>query len=389
MELTRAFSKYETAKGQRWRVWLKKGRKRLASKQGFTTKKAAKEWANEEETRMTQEWEKANAPTVTTYLSASNDYLSWGEPRWDRNTYVYKRGVYRAFLAFLKVNHPDGINAAPEEISSALIERHMYELAVKPKCSSKTSNRHKREIGAVFNHIINRGILTGAERIRQNINNPCRDIEPFAENHYVRPVPTFETVELYRAAAQGDESDYIEIMCNTIQRGRSVRCLSWDLIHFADRKAGFVHKKRKGGGGKVVWVYLNDTMLDILKKRFERRGDADQYVFINPETGDRFYRNNRFIKDLFSRLQERIKDEMDIKVEKITGHALRHWGAHELDANGVSQKQIGNMLGHQRETTTSIYLDEMRVDQAPAEKLEQLRRERQVEKRQKNIRVVK
>jgi len=305
-------------------------------------------------------------------LRASNDYLSYGKPRWQKGTFGSKVGIYQRFLEFLHGHHPDGKDAELANIPAPLIEQYMYFASAKEGCSNKTGNRHCREIGAVFNHTIKRGLLDGINRTKLFIQNPCQDIEPFTEDEYQRPVPTLETMQLYREAAlPGDESDYVELMCNTIQRGRSIRTLKWVNVRLADRMATFEHRKRDGGISKVR-VHLNETAFKILQRRFSERKTDSPFVFINPLSGNRYQRNASMIKNLFHNIKERIEYEQGKEIDLVTGHALRHFGAHMLDNAKVSEERIGKLLDHQRPSTTKIYLDKMRVDRDIADQLEKI-----------------
>ena len=365
-------------RGTVYRAWLREGRTKLASKQGFATIREAMEWANEKETEILQMRElealEAEKATRITFLNASNDYLDWGKPRWGQGTYVGKVGIYARFLEFLDLHHPDGIDAELDDVPSPLIERYMYHASAQEGCSNKTGNRHCREIGAVWTHAITRGLMNGIRRTKQYIDNPARDIKPFTEEEYSRHVPTFETVQLYRGEARpGDESDYIEIMCNTIQRGRSIRTMKWSNVKLAERKAGFTHGKRDGTI-TTVWIHLNDTVYEILKRRFRERETDSPFVFVNPLSGNRYQRNASLIKHLFANIKERLEKRLGIEIEHVTGHALRHWGSHMLDEADVPEERIGKMLDHQRPSTTKIYLDKMRVDEGVANKLEEISR---------------
>jgi len=387
-----SWERYQTKKGLMWRVRLREGRKKGPSKGGFKTKAEGKAWAVQKELEIVQQQELAEAEakrTIHTGLyDAYNDYLSWGQPRWRKNTYYGKKAVFVRFLGYLTDHHPDGLEAPLKRITSAFMEEYMYWLAEQDGCSTKTSNRHKREVGAVFNHARRRGVLKGLERVKErDLDNPCRDIEPFAEDEYNRPVPTFETVELYRGEAKGDEADYIELLCNTIQRGISIRRLKWEHVHFAERRVGFRHKKRDGGGYSTVWVHMNKTVHEILKRRFEERETDSPYVFINKYSGERLFRRSSFIKNLFHRIRARLNERLDTEVELVTGHALRHWGARMLDEMGYSEKRIGNLLDHQNEATTRIYLEKMRVDEDLADGLEQIRNEKK--RKPNHLKVVK
>ena len=359
-----------------YRVFLREGRKRVANKQGFATKREAKAWAAKEGERILAERAKkavaAEKATRITFYGASNDYLDHGKPRWGKGTYTGKVGIYAEFLGFLSVNHPDGVEADLDNVTAPLIEKYMYAVSTMPGRSNKTGNRHCREIGAVWTHVTKRGLLDGIKRTKLYIDNPVHDIKPLVEEEYQRHVPTFETVQLYRGEANpGDESDYIEMMCNTIQRGRSIRTLAWQRVKLAERKAGFQHAK-KDGTIRTVWIHLNDTAYEILKRRFRERETDSPFVFVNPLSGNRYQRNASLIKHLFRNIKERLEKRLDMEVELVTGHALRHWGAHMLDDANVSEERIGRMLDHQRPSTTKIYLDKMRVDEGVADALEEI-----------------
>jgi site-specific recombinase XerD len=55
-------------------------------------------------------------------------------------------------------------------------------------------------------------------------------------------------------------------------------------------------------------------------------------------------------------------------------HALRHYGASKLDNLGVALSDIQALLGHERATTTDLYLQSLRGSTKEAvKKLETLR----------------
>ena len=83
---------------------------------------------------------------------------------------------------------------------------------------------------------------------------------------------------------------------------------------------------------------LKETLLQI-----DRIGE---YVFINPRTNKPYDYRKKLLKGLCKRA----------KVKKFGFHALRHLGASRLAQAGVGLTDIQAILGHQRATTTDIYL---------------------------------
>lgn len=394
--ITLDFKKVKSKKkGIVYRVWLREGRAKLASKQGFKRKKDAEQWAERKieeikNDRKRESLEKEKATRIT-FSVASSDYLTWGKPRWKKGTYGGKVGIYAEFIEFLHKHHPDGIDAELDKIPAPFIEQYMYTVSAMDGRSNKTGNRHRREIGAVWTHAITRGLMDGIKRTKQFIDNPVKDIKKFKVKKYSRHVPTWETVMLYRGEAlPGDESDYVELMCSTIQRGISIRKLEWVNVHLAERKAVFEHAKRNGDTAQV-WVYLNDTAYEILKRRAENRQTDSPFVFVNTHPysgGGRYQRNCSFIKHLFHRIRERLQERLNKDIELVTGHALRHWGSHMLDKADVSREHIGKMLDHQRPETTEIYLDEMRVYEDVATALDEIGK-KGLPKKQDHLKLVK
>lgn len=363
---------YKTKKGERRRAWLKKDRVTVASKAGFKTVRDAKKWGMEKENLLLAQ---EHQPTILiTFFDLANDYLTWTRARRRPNTYVCKRGVYIKFFDYLRNEHPLALAAGPQDIDASFIESYMD--VETTRMSTKTANRARRELSAVFNHgIRRRGLL---------IHNPCHRIEKLPETEYVRPVPTDDVVSAYRAAAlPGDESDFIETYCNTLQRGISIRRLAWMDIFLDRRVAGFRVRKRRSGNDELVWVHLNDTMMEILTRRFRERPQDARYVFTNPETGGRYRRRSVFFYELFKNIQSRIERRLSkeagepVKYIRITGHELRHWGSHCLDDLRISEEQIQNLLGHKDRKTTKVYLGKMRVDEQTTDALERLHNGRQ------------
>jgi integrase len=71
-----------------------------------------------------------------------------------------------------------------------------------------------------------------------------------------------------------------------------------------------------------------------------------EYIFCHPVTKKPYDYRSKFLK----------KACRKVGVKEFGYHALRHYGASKLSDAGVSIADIQALLGHQRATTTDIYL---------------------------------
>jgi integrase len=102
----------------------------------------------------------------------------------------------------------------------------------------------------------------------------------------------------------------------------------------------------------------------VLKEILTHIPRHSEYVFPNPKTGKPYDYRDKFLPRL-CRLAE---------VRPFMYHALRHFGASKLDNLGVPLTDIQELLGHERATTTDIYLRSLRGSTKEAvKKLEDLR----------------
>lgn len=394
---------YQTKKGDRRRVILKENGKQLETKKGFKTKKEAGQWATRRIGEIENERLHSALPKTTpmTFFAIAKDYLSHKAKSNDTNTLSGKRTVIRRFLAFLHENHPQGALAGASDISTLFIEEYMAFTSDNKNNKSKkrgshpwttkTGNRHKRELSTVFRHAIKKGIVSGDERIRLDISNPCEGAERLKEKKYRRPVPVTDIVALYVLYAKdGIEKDYLEIMCLTNQRGRMIRRFAWEDVDFDRKQATFWHGKGKGDF-KPVTVSLGKKALSILKRRFLKRKPDDIYVFTNPKNGERYSRNHDPIRFLFHDIRRRIEesDMVQGEVPLVTGHALRHWGFRRLDKAGLSDKDMMMQGGWSKMSTMRTYLDEMRSSDSASDMMESTFEKLEISQPKTNLKIVK
>ena len=109
-----------------------------------------------------------------------------------------------------------------------------------------------------------------------------------------------------------------------------------------------------------IQVPLNEMLREVLSQ-IPHDGE---YVFINGKTGRAYDYRDKLIPSLCRKA----------KIPRYTLHAIRHFGASQLDNQGVPLTDIQELLGHEQATTTAIYLQSLRGSTKEAvKKLEDLR----------------
>jgi len=118
-------------------------------------------------------------------------------------------------------------------------------------------------------------------------------------------------------------------------------------------------KVRRAKGGKSRMLYLNDRVLTDLRdyrKRFPPEADSDGPVFIamnrNHSTPAPY---GRLTPNQVNQMLRLLARDCGLQVE-VSPHTLRHtFATHMYDA-GCTVEQIKEMLGHDDETETCIYI---------------------------------
>lgn len=327
-----AINKYQTKSGTRYQVQVFHEGKRVASKAGFQTKRAARKWE--------AEYEAESLPTDTGLLSIVNKYLDEVEAKRARNTYGYKCTCLKRLVGNMG------------EVGALV--RGLY-----AERGPKAANRNLREFKTFFAWAIRYGYHPGP--------NPCAHIEPYPEEQYVRYVPPKEDVAAVRLAAKGKARAIVDMLYFTGARLSEVLSLKWEDV---DLKQGTVRlwtRKRRGGsrGSRVLALPNSGKMLLNLYQNHPAQ-QSTTYIFTNPLTGAPYSRNSGFIKALIPSLCKRAG------VKPFTAHCLRHHHATLLMDAGIDRRVIQGRLGHQRFSTTETYLHEMEVDRTVSNLFEEM-----------------
>jgi integrase len=225
------------------------------------------------------------------------------------------------------------------------IEIYLREVA---RTSTKLANRRLVLIRSLYNFGISRGWLR---------HNPTDGIQKFPIENKKRYIPSEEDIRLVLETATCLERLYILVVAHTLGRVRSVNKLRWEDIE--EDYLILYTRKAKNSDLKEIKVPLNDVLKEVLAK-IPREGE---YVFMNKRTG-RFYGYRR-------RLLHTLCHWAGVKF--FPYHALRHFGASKMDEAGVPLTSIQQVLGHEKASTTSIYLQSLKGARGATRILENLK----------------
>jgi integrase len=226
------------------------------------------------------------------------------------------------------------------------LEEYLKEVA---RVSTKLANRRLVLIRSLFNYGIKRGWIK---------QNPTDGIERYPVERRSKYIPTQHDIKLVLETATPEERLYLLVVAHTLGRVRSVNKLRWEDVH--DDYLVLYTRKARNSDLKEIRVPINSVLKEVLSQ-IERKGE---YVFMNPRT-KRFYGYR-------SKLLHTLCHWAGVKY--FPYHALRHFGASKLDNLGVPLTDIQQILGHERATTTDLYLQSLRGSAKEAiKKLEDLR----------------
>jgi len=203
------------------------------------------------------------------------------------------------------------------------------------KKSHFVANKELRFIKALFNHGIEREMIS---------ENPADRIKYFPIEKKRKYIPPAKDVEKVLSVVSEKQRLYLTAIICTLARIREINKLKWEDVH----EDYLVLKTRKSKNSDLTErvISFNDTLTDVIKSLPR----ISEYVFCHPV--------NKKPYDYRSKLLKRACEKA--KVKEFGYHALRHYGASMLADAGVPITDIQLILGHQRPTTTDIYLQSIR-----------------------------
>lgn len=263
---------------------------------------------------------------LTSFAELATQYLDHCKSYMQKNTWRQKAFVFRSFITFL------GSDIPAEHITATIIRKF---LSVRLEINGpKAANRSLRDLTALFNWAIGEGIYP--------LSNPCKRIMRFAEDPYHPYIPPVEDVLACKLAATPDERDFIETLYHAIARKSEAIRLTWDDVNFERRWIRLWTRKRRGGELEPQYKPINDTLNTILTRRWKSRDKTTSQVFSFTEKQTR-----NMMHEVCARAG----------VTPFGFHAIRHHVLSVINDSGKANvKQLQELAGHKRQSTTETYL---------------------------------
>ena len=162
----------------------------------------------------------------------------------------------------------------------------------------------------------------------------------------------YKDLERLLAAPEGDglrilrDKAILEVLFSTGLRLSEI-C---NLKRYLDFSRGEITVR--GKGDKLRIVFLSDTAKKAIKNYLDKRGDAEEALFIS------LSKIGQVIGRVSPRAIQRLVNFYARKagiVKKLTPHGLRHLFATDLLINGADIRSVQELLGHSNVSTTQIY----------------------------------
>lgn len=203
-------------------------------------------------------------------------------------------------------------------------------LAEKAKQSNSLANRELRMIKALFSHGVDRDIS----------DNPAEKIKLYPVKKSKKYIPPEQDISKVLSAVTKRDKIYLLAIIHTLARVNEINKLKWEDVH----EDFLILRTRKAKNSDLTERKI--PINTILKETMKELPKISEYVFCYLTTGKPYHYRSKMIRRACEKA----------KVREFTYHALRHYGASKLAEAGVSITDIQYLLGHQRATTTDIYL---------------------------------
>jgi len=219
-----------------------------------------------------------------------------------------------------------------KEVSRKDVEDVINETSLTSKTNA---NAQLKMIKALFKHGQEREIWS---------TDPTSKIKKFPVAKKRKYIPSMEDVRAVLTAAKPLDRLYLMCLAHSMGRVNAINQLRWEDIR--DNHISLYTRKARNSDVKEIIIPMNN----VLRETIGQLPVVGKYVFINPKTGKPYVYRKRLLKGLCTKT----------KVKTFTFHAIRHFTASLLDSKNVPLTTIQKLLGHERASTTDIYLQELR-----------------------------
>jgi integrase len=237
-----------------------------------------------------------------------------------------------------------------EEISRDMIKEALKKF-LDSGMTPANANKHLVAVKAVFNFAIKEGKLA---------INPTVGIPFFPTEEHLKFIPEPDQVAKILLKAKPMDRAYLTVVAYTAARINEINKLSWEDVRWdADGKGHAAiclwTRKKKGSVRTPRWVPIIDRVKQALQYTYQNRTKNSPWVFTNPKMVVKYPNNpNRWRYIYRDKFFATLCDSAG--VPRMGYHNLRHRAASNMMAKGAALTDIQHILGHERATTTDIYL---------------------------------
>lgn len=208
------------------------------------------------------------------------------------------------------------------------------------------ANKHLIFLKSAFSLAIRDGMLS---------KSPVSGIMKLPHAAAKKVIPALSEIEAILSFATPEESAYLYTVWLTAARVREINNLTWDDVDLEAGTLTLYTRKKKGSVKTPRVIPIVSKVRESLEFMKDNRVKGSPFVFTNwtqvvrhPSDPEKWKYDYR---DKFHKRLARLAG-----VRKINYHELRHHAASYLAAQGVELTVIQKILGHERATTTDIYL---------------------------------
>jgi integrase len=231
-------------------------------------------------------------------------------------------------------------NLPVEDITTAMLQEHILERSL---VSPHEANKDRKYLQAVFSFAVQQEIIPF---------NPVAKIKKLPMEKRIKYIPPKEDILKVLVAATSEVRDYLYLIIDTAARVSEINHLTWDDVNWADQHIVLYTRKKAGGHLTGRKIPMSSRVHTILSRRFKNRDTAKPWIFWQTYwmkgqkvEGPYIYRS-KILKTLCKRTG----------VKDFQFHSLRHFGASVMLHHNVPKSAIQKILGHERSSTTDIYL---------------------------------
>ncbi len=174
------------------------------------------------------------------------------------------------------------------------------------------------------------------------------------EGKKIKYIPSKEDVLKVIVAAVPDTQDYLWTIKESMGRMSEINRLIWDDVNFDERYVVLFTRKKKGGHLTPRKIPMTRRLYSVLFYRYSQRNTTKPWVFWHTYTSSKSGEKHEGPYQDRKKVMRGLCHKAGVKYFRF--HALRHAGASIMERRNVPIGSIQRILGHEKRTTTEIYL---------------------------------